>query len=234
MIVWRESRFHRELLPPARSFYENELGKMGRTSRGWCKALCPFHPDHHPSLSINIDSGAFHCFACGEHGGDILDFLQKRDGLSFKEAAQRLGAWQGATETFEERHERTERETQRKRICVAADRLEFAERELRFRIRSELHSLERVQYAILCRLDALNRGAQENPAEAEICWNSLSLLIDDIRELVAAFYLVVFSAEVPRCAFVLFPERRAGAIRAALDRGGLIDDRSRWMEIPLD
>ena len=28
--------------------------------------MCPFHNDHRPSATFNIDSGLFHCFACGE------------------------------------------------------------------------------------------------------------------------------------------------------------------------
>jgi archaellum biogenesis ATPase FlaH len=31
-------------------------------------ATCPFHEDHNPSLGINPETGAFHCFGCGIHG----------------------------------------------------------------------------------------------------------------------------------------------------------------------
>ena len=33
------------------------------------KALCPFHDDHHASLSFSMRRNTFRCFACGAHGG---------------------------------------------------------------------------------------------------------------------------------------------------------------------
>ena len=49
------------------------------------KALCPFHDDHHASLSFNVRKNTYRCFVCGEHGGTIdlvMRFLHK----DFKEA----------------------------------------------------------------------------------------------------------------------------------------------------
>jgi len=41
------------------------------------KAKCPFHPhDDVPSLSINLQSGLWHCFGCGA-GGNFKQFLDK-------------------------------------------------------------------------------------------------------------------------------------------------------------
>jgi predicted DNA-binding protein YlxM (UPF0122 family) len=51
------------------------------------KALCPFHNDHNPSLGIK--NNRYHCFACGEKG-DPIDFVIKRDGVSFQEAVKWL------------------------------------------------------------------------------------------------------------------------------------------------
>jgi DNA primase len=39
------------------------------------KIICPFHDDHHPSCTVDFESGAFHCFACGVHG-DAFKFVQ--------------------------------------------------------------------------------------------------------------------------------------------------------------
>ena len=58
-----------------------ELKKRG----GYYSALCPFHPDKNPSLSVSVDKGLFKCFACGE-GGDAISFVEKFSKLSFKEA----------------------------------------------------------------------------------------------------------------------------------------------------
>lgn len=55
--------------------------------RGW--ALCPFHPDKHPSMSFR--AGRFKCWACGE-SGDSIDFTGKLLGLEPLGAVERLNA----------------------------------------------------------------------------------------------------------------------------------------------
>ena len=35
------------------------------------KALCPFHDDHHASMSFCVRRNTYRCFACGAHGGTI-------------------------------------------------------------------------------------------------------------------------------------------------------------------
>jgi hypothetical protein len=63
-----------------------ELHKAGKEWKG----LCPFHEDKTPSFSVNDEKGLFHCFACGV-AGDVIDFLMKLDGLSFRQALASLG-----------------------------------------------------------------------------------------------------------------------------------------------
>jgi DNA primase len=43
---------------------------------------CPFHEDKTPSLSINAETGKFHCFGCHAKGGDIFDFVVTKEGIS--------------------------------------------------------------------------------------------------------------------------------------------------------
>ncbi len=53
------------------------------------KALCPFHDDHHASLSFNVRKNTYRCFVCGAHGGTIdlvMRFLHK----DFREACEWL------------------------------------------------------------------------------------------------------------------------------------------------
>jgi hypothetical protein len=51
--------------------------------------LCPFHEDHNPSLSINVDENYWHCFAgCG--GGSIIDFWMIWTDSDFVEAVTEL------------------------------------------------------------------------------------------------------------------------------------------------
>ncbi len=50
-------------------------------------ALCIFHDDHRPSMGIK--NNYYHCFACGAKG-DTIEFIMKRDALSFTEAVRWL------------------------------------------------------------------------------------------------------------------------------------------------
>ncbi|UCD50950.1 MAG: DNA primase [Phycisphaerales bacterium] len=61
------------------------LKKKGREMVG----LCPFHQDHRPSMCVNPSKQIFKCFACGA-GGDVLKFVQMREGLTFPQAVERL------------------------------------------------------------------------------------------------------------------------------------------------
>ncbi len=62
-----------------------QLKKKGREMVG----ICPFHQDHKPSLYVNPSKQIFKCFACGA-GGDVLKFIQMREGLTFPQAIERL------------------------------------------------------------------------------------------------------------------------------------------------
>ena len=87
--------FHRDRLPDPAEFFDAQ-GLALKGSRVWKQARCVFHEEAHPSLSVNVDTGAFRCFACGTAGGDIVAFYRQRTGASFVEAARALGAWQEA------------------------------------------------------------------------------------------------------------------------------------------
>lgn len=50
---------------------------------------CPFHDDSTPSLSVGGVPDRFTCFGCGARG-DVIDFVQKLQGLSFVEAVRSL------------------------------------------------------------------------------------------------------------------------------------------------
>lgn len=55
------------------------------------KACCPFHADRSPSFTIFAGGERFHCFGCGA-GGDVLDYVQRAEGVGLIEAMDRLGA----------------------------------------------------------------------------------------------------------------------------------------------
>jgi len=62
-----------------------KLKKNGKSFFG----LCPFHDDHHPSLSINPLTNLWQCFGCGA-AGDVIRFVELFDQVDFKEAVKRL------------------------------------------------------------------------------------------------------------------------------------------------
>ena len=52
--------------------------------------LCPFHEDHSPSLCIDPVKNVWHCKgACGE-GGDVIKWVMKAEGVSFRHACELL------------------------------------------------------------------------------------------------------------------------------------------------
>ena len=48
-------------------------------------AICPFHDDHDPSLSISDDKQIYKCFVCG-NGGNVFTFVQNYKNISFPES----------------------------------------------------------------------------------------------------------------------------------------------------
>ena len=54
------------------------------------KCLCPFHDDHHASLSFSTRRNTFRCFACDAHGGTI-DLAMRLLGKDFLDACRWLG-----------------------------------------------------------------------------------------------------------------------------------------------
>ena len=54
------------------------------------KALCPFHDDHHASLSFHMRRNTYRCFVCGAHGGTI-DLVMRYLNKDFLDACRWLG-----------------------------------------------------------------------------------------------------------------------------------------------
>ncbi len=54
------------------------------------KCLCPFHDDHHASLSFSVRRNTFRCFVCGASGGPI-DLVMRTQRMGFIEACRWLG-----------------------------------------------------------------------------------------------------------------------------------------------
>ncbi|WP_341808239.1 DNA primase [Wolbachia endosymbiont (group E) of Neria commutata] len=51
--------------------------------------LCPFHHEKTPSFSVSNTKGLYYCFGCSAYG-DAFEFISQTEGLSFKEAVEKL------------------------------------------------------------------------------------------------------------------------------------------------
>ncbi|PWK72672.1 DNA primase [Aminobacter sp. AP02] len=83
--------------------------RKSNTQRGDFWACCPFHGEKSPSFHCEDRKGRYHCFGCGV-SGDHFRFLTELDGLSFREAVERIAEMAGvpmpARDAQEERRER--------------------------------------------------------------------------------------------------------------------------------
>ena len=61
------------------------LRGKGRVRQG----VCPFHQEAEGSFTVYADTERFYCFGCGA-GGDVLDFVQRTEGLTLPEAIRSL------------------------------------------------------------------------------------------------------------------------------------------------
>ena len=88
-------------------------------------ACCPFHEEKTPSFSVSPDKEFFYCFGC-HAGGDVFQFVQKIENISFPESveklAQRIGLEIPKTDLSPAEREREEERQRLYEICdLAAD-----------------------------------------------------------------------------------------------------------------
>ena len=69
-----------------------ELRGRGRVRQG----VCPFHAEAEGSFTVYGDTERWWCFGCGA-GGDVLDFVQRVEGVGLPGAIRRLEAEGGCT-----------------------------------------------------------------------------------------------------------------------------------------
>ncbi len=65
-----------------------EVTKVRRSGRS-VMAVCPFHQEKTPSLSIDAARGLFHCFGCGK-SGDVYQWVQETQNTDFVGALELL------------------------------------------------------------------------------------------------------------------------------------------------
>ncbi len=85
---------------------------------GELKGRCPFHDEKSPSFTVSPSKGFYHCFGC-KAGGNVYEFLQRLDSLTFPEAVERLASRIGYTLTYEEGGPSAGEHNQRARVLEA-------------------------------------------------------------------------------------------------------------------
>jgi len=63
-----------------------ELKRQGRDLFG----RCPFHDDKTPSLSVSAETNLWHCLGACNSGGDVIAWVIKTRGVSFRHAVELL------------------------------------------------------------------------------------------------------------------------------------------------
>jgi len=76
--------------------------------------LCPFHDERTPSFSVEPTEKLYHCFGCGV-GGDVIKFVEEKDGLNFAEAVELLADRYGVELEREQEDPQAEAKRQRRR-----------------------------------------------------------------------------------------------------------------------
>ena len=63
-----------------------ELKRHGKDLVG----LCPFHDDRTPSLVVTPEKNMWHCLGACQQGGDVIQWVMKAQGVSFRHAVELL------------------------------------------------------------------------------------------------------------------------------------------------
>ena len=221
--------FRKDWLRP-QDFYPANVEQF-KTLRGGHRAigLCPFHPDRHPSLRIDLDRGLYYCDPCGV-GGDIVDFVMRRDRVGFVQACKLLDVWDGAWLSRTERRELALARRRRERIARQAIDLVEQERTLRFTYRATILRTERIVRAVRERLREFTLDFVDGDDYAT-CGSAFAMALDEQRTAVAAYYLLSLGMVAERMDFLMHPGNRDRAIAGILERGFVRDDAAHITEI---
>ncbi len=78
-------------------FYKERIPSLQINGKPEAVGLCPFHNDTNPSLSVNLDTGLYRCYACGAEG-DVFTFYQETNGVDFLTTLEDLAVYTGVTD----------------------------------------------------------------------------------------------------------------------------------------
>src|SRR5215469_16598538 len=71
-----------------------EYVRLRRSGPSRYMGLCPFHNEKKPSFTVHVTLQIYKCFSCGV-SGDVIKFVQEKEGLSFWDALKSLAERHG-------------------------------------------------------------------------------------------------------------------------------------------
>lgn len=93
-------------------------------------AVCPFHDDHNPSMSISQDKQIFRCFVCGA-AGNVFSFVSRFENITFIEAVQKVAEIANIPFTYEVKNQVKEIPKEKRRLYdVIRETMRFSNYEL--------------------------------------------------------------------------------------------------------
>jgi DNA primase len=95
--------------------------KLKRRGARELVGLCPFHPERSPSFEVNDGKGTYHCWGCGA-AGNALQFLQQKEGLSFRDAFEALSGDRFPVISEEDRAKRKAEDAEARASAIAEAR----------------------------------------------------------------------------------------------------------------
>lgn len=84
-----ENKITEEMIEKANNYSLANLIDIKKDAGKELLAICPFHEDTKPSLSISKEKNLYYCFACNA-GGNSINFVMKTLNLGFKDAVRHL------------------------------------------------------------------------------------------------------------------------------------------------
>lgn len=96
------------------------------------KCVCPFHDEDTPSMVVSPSKNIWKCFGC-QKGGNVVNFIQEHEGISFPEAIKLLGDRYQITVPQKEMNEKEKEALKHRESLFIA--LEFAQEQFRAQIK---------------------------------------------------------------------------------------------------